>query len=223
MVRKSLFGLLWLGLIGYAVFLAPPDQPDALTLIQHLSTGQWRQINPWIIALFNAMGIWPLLYCGVVFTDGDGQPLRAWPFALASAAVGAFAMLPYLMLRTPHQNWSGKPTLGLRLWDSRWLGAVALVGTVACLGLGMTQGNWPDFVQQWQTSRFIHVMGLDFCCLSLLFPTLVPDDLARRGQPQARGLLLISLVPLIGPCLYLLSRATLVQSTQMQNSVQSVS
>jgi hypothetical protein len=223
MARKSLFGLLWLGFIGYAIFLAPPDQPDTLTLIQNLSTGQWSQINPWIVALFNAMGIWPLLYCGLLFADGDGQRLRAWPFALASTAVGAFAILPYLVLRIPHQDWSGKPTIGLRFWDSCWLGAIALVGTVACLGFGVIQGNGSDFVQQWQTSRFIHVMSLDFCLLSLLFPTLVPDDLARRGQPDARGLKLISFVPLIGPCFYLLRRAPLIPSAKGQDPVQPVS
>jgi hypothetical protein len=76
MISKVLLGLLWLGFISYAFVLAPPDSPDTFTLIQHLSTGQWDGINPWVIALFNVMGVWPLLYFGVLFADGDGQKVQ---------------------------------------------------------------------------------------------------------------------------------------------------
>jgi hypothetical protein len=209
MISKVLLGLLWLGFISYAFVLAPPDSPETFTLIQHLSTGQWDGINPWIIALFNVMGVWPLLYCGVLFADGDGQTVRAWPFAVASMAVGAFSILPYLALRTPHADWSGKKTRGLRIFDSRWIGAIALLGSVACLWFGATQGNWSDFVRQWYSSRFIHVMSLDFLMLSVLFPTLIPDDMARRGMDATGWLRFVPIVPLIGPCVYLMGRSSL--------------
>lgn len=212
-LSKLLLGLLWLGFLSYAFGFAPPDRPDTFTLIQSLSTGQWDGINPWVIALFNAMGIWPLLYFGVLFLDGDGQPVRAWPFAVASLGVGAFALLPYLALRTPHAHWSGHKTTGLRLWDGRWVGAIALIGAFLCLGFGLTQGDWGDFVQQWNTRRFIHVMGLDFCMLSVLFPTLVPDDMARRGMAADSPLRFLPLLPFLGPCLYLLLRSPLPDLT----------
>ena len=113
MVSKFFLGLLWLGFLSYAFLLAPPDQPETFTLIQNLSTGQWNGINPWVIALFNVMGIWPLLYFGVMFADGDRQPVRAWPFAIASMAVGAFSILPYLALRTPHAQLVWAKIVGL--------------------------------------------------------------------------------------------------------------
>jgi uncharacterized membrane protein len=72
--RKVLFGGLWLGFLLYAVFFAPPDAPDTLTLIQHLSAGEWEGLNPLIIALFNLMGIWPLVYCAVLFAEGNECP-----------------------------------------------------------------------------------------------------------------------------------------------------
>jgi hypothetical protein len=209
LISKVLLGLLWLGFLSYAFFLAPPDRPETFILIQNLSTGQWDGINPWIIALFNVMGIWPLLYFGVLFADGDGQKVRAWPFAVASMAVGAFSLLPYLALRTPHTDWSGKKTWGLRIWDSRWIGAIALLGSAACLWFGVAQGDWSDFVRQWYGSRFIHVMSLDFLMLSVLFPTLLSDDMTRRGMDPAGLLRFVAIVPLIGPCLYLMGRSPL--------------
>jgi hypothetical protein len=213
MASKFLLGLLWIAFIGYAFVFAPPDRPDTFTLVQHLFTGQWSDINPWIVALFNVMGVWPLLYCTVLMADGDRQKLRAWPFVAASMAVGAFAILPYLIFRTPHGDWSGIKTLGLRIWDWRGWGAIALVGAILCFGFGFTQGNWPDFVHQWQTNRFIHVMSLDFCMLSVLFPILVRDDMARRGMSNS-SLWVLTLLPLIGPCFYVLLRSNLGAKTE---------
>jgi hypothetical protein len=209
MISKVLLGFLWLGFLSYAFFIAPPDRPETFALIQNLSTGQWNGINPWIIALFNVMGVWPLLYFGVLFADGDGQKVRAWPFAVASMVVGAFSLLPYLVLRTPYTDWSGKKTWGLRIWDSRWVGAIALLGSAACLWFGLTQGNWSDFVNQWYSSRFIHVMSLDFLMLSVLFPTLLSDDMTRRGMNSGGLLRFVAIMPLIGPCLYLMGRSSL--------------
>lgn len=81
MIRKFGFGLLWLGFIVYAFFLAPPNRPDTFELIKNLSIGQWQGINPLVIALFNLMGIWPVIYSALVFIDGRGQKIPAWQFA----------------------------------------------------------------------------------------------------------------------------------------------
>jgi hypothetical protein len=108
MIRKITFGLLWLGFVSYAFFFAPPEQPDTFELIKNLSTGNWQGINPLIICLFNIMGIWPFIYSAVVFFDGRGQKIPAWPFASAAFAIGAFGLLPYLALREPNQKFVGK-------------------------------------------------------------------------------------------------------------------
>jgi hypothetical protein len=69
-IDKVTLGLLWLGFIGYAFFLAPPDRTDNLQLIIALSTGQWTGINPLVIALFNLMGILPMVYAALLLIDG---------------------------------------------------------------------------------------------------------------------------------------------------------
>ncbi|MBD2410285.1 DUF2834 domain-containing protein [Nostoc calcicola FACHB-389] len=209
MVRKIAFGLLWLGFIVYAFFLSPPEQPDTLELIKKLSIIQWQGINPLIIALFNLMGIWPVIYSAIVSIDGRGQKIPGWLFAIASFAVGAFALLPYLALREPNQKFVGKKNTLLKLLDSRVTGFILSVASVILVAYGLTGGDWVNFVQQWQTNRFIHVMSLDFCLLCLLFPTLVGDDMARRGWKNPQLLWITALIPLFGALIYLCVRPPL--------------
>jgi hypothetical protein len=207
--RRISFMLLWLGFISYAFFLAPPDDPHTAVLIGNLINMQLDGINPLIVALFNLMGIFPMLYGCLMFTDGRGQKLPAWLFAITSFAVGAFAILPYLAWRSPNPYFSGQKGWGLLIWESRLTGIVLLAGAIGLLYYGITQGNWADFVQQWQTSRFIHVMSLDFLMLCLVFPALLGDDMARRKLDNPQIFWAVSLFPLLGSLLYLCLRPSL--------------
>ncbi|OKH24764.1 DUF2834 domain-containing protein [Hydrococcus rivularis NIES-593] len=209
MFAKISFWLLWVGLIGYAFFLAPPNQPNTFELIIKLSTGAWEGINPLIIALFNLMGIFPLIYACLLFIDGRGQKIKAFPFVLGSFGVGAFAILPYLALRNSNPEFSGKKDWLIKILDSRLTGIILTIGTVILLVFGFSQGDWGDFVRQWQTSRFIHVMSLDFCFLCLLFPSLLNDDLARREIKNPLIFWVVSLIPLLGALVYLCLRPPL--------------
>ena len=213
-MKRLIFITLWLGFIAYAFILAPPDQPDTFDLILQMSTGGWDGINASIVAIFNAMGIWPMVYACVALIDGQGQRIPAWPFVLLSFGVGAFALLPYLALRQPNPDFDGPKTALLRLVDSRWVGGLLLVGAIAVLGLGLLYGDWGDFWQQWQTSRFIHVMTLDFVMLWLLFPALLQDDMARRNLQQLWIYGGVLALPLVGACLYLTLRPGLKEESK---------
>lgn len=207
---KNLFWLLWIGFVAYAFLGAPPQQPNTMNLILALSTGQWQGINPLIIGLFNLMGIWPLIYSCLLLIDGRGQKIPAWPFAVASFGVGAFALLPYLALRNPNPVWQGSKDGLLKILDSRWMGVGLTIAAIALLTYGLRAGDWSDFSRQWQTSRFIHVMSLDFVLLGLLCPVLLPDDFARRGiEGQPQWFWPVVLVPLFGPLVYLSLRPPL--------------
>jgi hypothetical protein len=198
------FWLIWLLFTGYAFLLAPPDSPETWQLIINLSTGQWIGINPLVIALFNLMGLWPMIYAAVMLFDGSVQKFKPGFFNAASFAVGAFAILPYLGLRQPNKTVIVRATPLLKFLDNRLLAVAIGMGAIGLLFYGFGQGNWPDFVHSWQTQRFIHVMSLDFLMLSALFPVLVKDDLSRRvGQPWLWGL---SCVPMVGSIAYLYLR-----------------
>lgn len=216
MIRKIGFILLWIGFASYAFILAPPDRADTLTLIQNLSIGNWSEINPLIVALFNLMGIWPAIYSCILFADGRWQKFPAWPFATISFGLGAFALLPYLALREPNPEFTGQKTAFLKLLDSRWTGLLLVLGTVIFLVYGLMAGDWENFAQQWQTSRFIHVMSLDFCMLSLVFPALVSDDMARRGWRDERIFWMVILIPILGAATYLILRPPIPDSSELE-------
>lgn len=222
MVRKVGFWLLWLGFVAYAFLLAPPNQPDTFELIKNLSTGKWEGINPLIVSLFNIMGVWPLIYSCLLFIDGRGQKVSAWPFTTLSFGVGAFALLPYLALREPNPKFIGIKNIFLKVLDSRLTGIALSIGAIALVAYGLN-GDWGDFVQQWQTSRFIHVMSLDFCLLCVLFPALLGDDMARRGMKNSAIFWLTALIPLFGPLAYLCLRSPLPEvSSEASASQKSV-
>lgn len=220
MTRKIILGLFWLGFIGYAFFLAPPTQPNTFELIKHLSTGQIAGINPLIVALFNILGVFPLMYACLLLIDGRMQPLPAWLFMLGSFGTGAFALLPYLALRQPNSSFTGEKSALLKLLDSRWFGLSLAIAAIGLIVYGITQGNWPNFIQQWQTNRFIHVMSLDFCVLCLLFPTLLGDDMARRQLHDRRIFWAVALLPFLGAALYVALRPPLPTSMPTEASLQ---
>ena len=209
MLSKIGFILIWLGLGIYAFVFAPPQQANTFDLIISLSTGDWEGINPLIIALFNIMGVLPVVYACLMLIDGREQKIAAAPFAAASFGVGVFALLLYFALRQPNPVWSGNKNFLLRVLDSRWMGLILTISAIALLIYGFTQGNWADFVRQWQTSRFIHVMSIDFCLLCMFFPVLIEDDLKRRKIDRQWIFWTISFVPLFGTLAYLCLRPPL--------------
>ncbi|MFN7657383.1 MAG: DUF2834 domain-containing protein, partial [Dolichospermum sp.] len=154
--------------------------------------------------LYKILGVCPFIDSAVVFFDGRVQKILAWPCAIGSFALGAFALLPYLALREPNQKFIGEKNSFLKILDSQILGILlTLVATV--LFIFSLQGNWSNFVEQWQNNRFIHVMSLDFIMLSLLFPTLLGDDMMRRGW-ENNQLFWLFAMPLFGALIYLCVR-----------------
>ena len=217
-MQKIALWLLWAGFIAYAFLFSPPNQPDTLALIQNLSTGQWDGINPAVIALFNILGVLPLLYLSVLLFDGREQKIPAWPFAAGSFGVGAFALIPYLALRQPNPTFTGQKNWLLKILDSRITGGLIALGAIGLLVYGITAGDWSDFAQQWQTSRFVHVMSLDFCMVCLLFPVLLPDDMARRGLRDQRIYWAVTLIPLLGALAYITLRPPIQETSSVSAS-----
>lgn len=222
-MKKIAFIALWLSFVSYAFFLAPSEQPGTFELIKNLSTGKWDGINPIVISLFNIMGVLPMVYSCLLFIDGRNQKISAAPFALFSFGVGAFALLPYLFLRQPNPEFTGKKDWFIKLLDSRITGILLLASAVLLVSYGLLNGNWTDFIQQWQTNRFINVMSLDFCLLCLLPAVLVGDDMARRGMNNSALFWTTVLLPLFGTLIYLSVRSPIPEKSEQLSPAQPVS
>ncbi|MGF1590810.1 MAG: DUF2834 domain-containing protein [Pleurocapsa sp.] len=203
MKQKFACGLIWLALVIYAVASSFfKSQEGDLDLIINLTLGKWSGINPIVIAIFYIMGVFPWVYAAFILFDSTEQKISPYPFFIASMGVGAFALLPYFALRQPNTAWNGDKNWLLKILDSRLMAIISSITIVVLLVWGLTQGNWSDFVNQWQTSQFVHVMTLDFCLLSLLFPAMLGDDMKRRGINTEKWFWRVALVPLLGSLTY---------------------
>lgn len=208
---KIAFWLLWAGFIAYILLLSPPlHLEQTLTLLKNIFILNFAEINPIILSLFALIGIWLLIYSGLLFIDGRMQSIPFYPFALASIASGVIGLIPYLALRNPNQEFSGQKDAFLNLLDSRFFGIVLSLSTIAIFAYGFGFGDWGDFVQQFLSDRFIHGMSLAFCLFCLLFPTVLGDDMARRSWNNPQIFWTVTLLPLIGPLIYLCLRPSLL-------------
>lgn len=214
MNRKIALWLIWAGFIAYVVFLAPPlHLAETLTLLSKILTFQWADINPIILSLFALIGVCIFIYSSVLFFDGRMQKIPFYPFALASLGSGVIGLIPYLALREANQEFTGEKDAFLKVLDSRSTAIFMTLFTLGLLGYGILAGDWQDFIGQFQGDRFINGMSLAFCLLCLLFPTVLGDDMARRGYLSNSQLFwLIAIVPLLGPLAYLCWRPPLAVS-----------
>ncbi|MDZ8056430.1 MAG: hypothetical protein RMX68_008090 [Aulosira sp. ZfuVER01] len=210
MTPKIALWLVWAGFIAYLVLLAPPlHLQETITLLKNILTLHWDVINPIILTLFSLVGIWLFIYSGILFIDGRMQKIPFWPFAIASLVSGVLGLLPYLASRESNQEFLGQKNAFLRLLDSRFFGIGLSVSTIILLAYGLSLGNWADFVQQFQSDRFIHGMSLAFCLFCVLFPTVLGDDMARRRWHNSAVFWAVAFIPLFGSLAYLCVRPSL--------------
>lgn len=211
MLRKIALWSIWVGFIAYILLLSPPlHLPETIALLVKILTFQWGDVNAVILSLFSLIGIWIGIYSCLLFFDGRMQKIPFWAFAIASLGSGVIGLIPYLALREANQEFRGEKNSFLQLLDARSTGIAITLFTIAVVVYGLVAGNWADYIQQFQSDRFIHGMSLAFCLFCALFPTVLGDDMARRGWLSNSQLFwLIALMPLFGPLFYLCIRPTL--------------
>ncbi|MER3494600.1 MAG: hypothetical protein C4323_21500 [Mastigocladus sp. ERB_26_2] len=221
-MRKIALWLLWFGFIVYLVWFAPPlHLADTIALLKNILTLNWTEVNPVILSLFSLVGIWLFIYCGLLFFDGRMQWLPFWPFALATVSSGVLGLLPYLALRESNQEFAGQKDGLLKFVDSRFFGISLSITTIGLFAYALFFGDWGGYWQQFLSDRFINGMSLAFCLFCLLFPTVLGDDMARRGWNNPTIFWVVALVPLFGPLGYLCLRPLLPENTRVANEQKS--
>ena len=196
----------------YCLQLAPLDRPGTLTVIEKMLKLQLEGINPYLVTIFALMGVWPMVYACLLFIDERTQNISAGPAFIASNGAGIIGLIPYLLLRQPQPQFSGRKDMLIKISDSRWTGIVLLLSTIWLLAWAWLNGDWGDYVRQWQSIPFVHLITWDFCLMAVIFPSVLGDDMARRGLSDDRIFWAVSLVPLLGPLVYLCLRPPLPES-----------
>lgn len=149
-----------------------------------------------------------------MFADGRTQNFRAWTYFVGSNFTGVMCLLPYLIFRNPNQDFYGKKDAILQVFDSRLTGLILLITAIILVVYAAVAGDWNDYVQQFHTRTFVHLISLDFCLMGLSLPitSLFTDDMRRRDLKNTSILWLLAFVPLLGPLLYLCLRPPLVET-----------
>ena len=148
----------------------------------------------------------------LLLTDGQHQRLNGTVASLLSNMLGGFILLPYFALRQSSKTKKFQVNWCVRLFESKIVSILLMLMTLASLVYAVAFGHWNIFLKEFNGNRFIHVMTIDFCIVSLLFPFLADDDLRRRqssSNSQSRLYTTLSFLPLIGPSIYLYKRPPL--------------
>uniref|UniRef100_A0A5B7AG24 Cardiolipin synthase N-terminal domain-containing protein n=1 Tax=Davidia involucrata TaxID=16924 RepID=A0A5B7AG24_DAVIN len=213
--------MLWAGLMYYVFNLTPDQTPSRdmyfLKKLLNLMGDDGFQMNEVLVSLWYIMGLWPLVYSMLLLPTGRSSKSKipVWPFLILSCFGGAYTLLPYFVL------WRPPPPpveeTELRRWPLNFLESKLTAGISLAAGLGiiiyagLANGDvWKEFYQYFRESKFIHVTCIDFTLLSTFAPFWVYNDMTtRKWYDKGSWLLPLSLIPFLGPALYLLLRPSL--------------
>ena len=178
-------------------------------------------VNPIFAGLFNALGLLPVINMSLLLPGGkDQKPVPALPFVVGSFALGFFALGPYLGLREYRPGVSKAGVGGVaQFLETKANGAfvsASAVGLLAFVAAHWSAGCWDDFLQLFSTSRFAHISSLDFTVLSLCNYGTIAEDMRRREWFSPSKAAVFTVLPLLGPALYLLLRPSLPEDGDLE-------
>ncbi|KAI3769521.1 hypothetical protein L6452_00627 [Arctium lappa] len=213
--------LLWGGLMYYVFNLAPNQTPSTdMYLVKklcYLTGDDGFQPNQVIVSLWNIMGLWPLVYSMLLMPSGRSSKgsVPVFPFLILSCFLGAYALIPYFVLWRPPPPATEESEM--KRWPLNFLESKLTAGVTFAAGLGLiiyaglaTGDDWKEYLQYFGGSRLIHVTTIDFALLSTFAPFWVYNDMtARKWNDKGFWLLPVSLIPFLGPALYVLLRPSL--------------
>lgn len=185
----------WLALLAVAFFTAPTSDGQTGALVMQMVRGEFTGLNVSLFALFNLMGVWPMVFMSVLAFDTTEQRVWRWPFVLGSFAGGAFVLLPYLVLR----RWGAPRRPVDRRWlkivGSRWFALALTLAAFALTALFFLGGGLHEFAALFHTNQFVYLMSFDFIACSITGVLLSIEDVALRptSPPWA-----VALLPAIG-------------------------
>ncbi|XP_015082093.1 uncharacterized protein LOC107025843 [Solanum pennellii] len=215
-----LFGL-WSGLMYYVFFLAPNQTPLTdvyfLKKLLNLKGDDGFRMNEVLVGLWYIMGLWPLVYSMLLLPTARSSKgsIPVWPFLVLSCFGGAYVLIPYFALWKPPPPPVEEPELQrlpLNLLESKLTAGITMAAGLGIIFYaGLSSGDvWKEFYQYFRESRFVHATSIDFSLLSAFAPFWIYNDMtARKWYDKGSWLLPLSVIPFLGPALYLLLRPSI--------------
>jgi hypothetical protein len=227
--------LLWAALLTYIFKFSPNQTPTLDNFVVLKLIGQKAEdpyvVNPVFEAVFNVMGVYPAIFGALLVPGGRsgrrssgplGAALPAWPFVTAAFGLGAYALIPYMalwvpptpeeapVLPPPPEETKGASRLFLRGAESPVLPALLLAAGAYWISRAVSSppAAWLEYLRMFDSSRLVHATTVDFALCTALVPFWLSVDAEGRRWPGAKSGLAtaLSLVPVVGPCVYLLLR-----------------
>lgn len=209
--------LLWAALMYYVFNLTPDQTPSRdeyfLKKLLNLKGEDGFRMNDVLVALWYIMGLWPMVYSMLLLPTGRSSKssIPVWPFPVLSFFGGAYILLPYFILWRPPPPPVEKDEL--QKWPLNFLESKITAGVLSAAGVGLiiyaglATGDWKEFLQYFRESKLVHVTSIDFMLLSAFAPFWVYNDMtARKCFEKYSWLLPFSVIPFVGPSLYLFLR-----------------
>ena len=205
MLNKSGYVLALVALNTHSLLTMPPWQPDTWDRIAHMAVRDFSVVEPWAYTVFVLFGMWSVLLAALILLDGWYQRLPAWPFALAMMVLGPSMVFLYQIFRQADGQPRRPRTRLENLARVKCLGMGIVLITLAALWDGQA-GDLNRLWQQFRTDYFTHAMLVDEMLFLLLTPILVHQDCCRQQRNPA-WVWVALLLPIIGACAYLMTRA----------------
>lgn len=185
--------VLWVVLIGLGFGFGPPSRPDLGAFVLDLLTGRWGEHEPWVVAEFQLLGLFPALVGLLIRPDWRAR-LPAWPFVLVSFVLGCYALLPWFFLRTePRREPVGR-------FGGPVLPAILALVALVLLIWAAARGDLAELQRVVLSEGFVWAMSWDFVAFWIL--SVVEARARTRGTPWA-----ITLVPVVGLGVFLAMEA----------------
>ncbi|MFZ0369586.1 MAG: hypothetical protein WAM07_08285 [Halobacillus sp.] len=196
-IRQVVFFLIWTAFILYAWLVAPNGNEGYLNQLIRMNDP-----DPLLLAVFSLLGLFPITFI-ILLLNHDHSRLPAWPFAVGSFVLGAFALLPFFFLSTAEKKRSDRiPGILKKVLNSLYLHVLLLIGTTWLIIYGLLQGDFTVYAQAFSHSQFVHVMTIDLFLLTGLSVFTLHWDQQKIGI-QSKSFLW-GILPIIGVMIYLL-------------------
>ncbi|CAL6315895.1 unnamed protein product [Bathycoccus prasinos] len=205
--RLAILGL-WFSLLAVATFVAPKTVGsfDADLIAQLVSSPFQGQVNPLFEALFNSLGVVPMVYaCLLVPGGGEKQPKLQPKFFVGASFASDFSRWDRFITKNILESKINALLLTafsgfLYFWAFSHVFDAAVVSEFVTL---LTK-----------QSTLACVSTCDLIVLSLVMKTAIQEDLQRRSSSLSSSASsdvnpLFYLLPVLGPSLYLLTRPEL--------------